>query len=306
MGVGAPTRELNDVAQTTTHAGAWSEAATQVGAFQIIGGLRADHLPLAERVTFDPRASVTMDAGGILVQASAGRFHQGAWRASADAPPAAGLLDIPTSAAHYTLGAQGAGGVWSATLFAKQYGDYVTRGGPPIARGSVRGTELALRRAAISGRSIDGWLTYSGTRARTVLSDASTVPGTFDVSHAVVAVATWHLSSSTQLGVTSRIATGAPYTDVTGSDSVDGGWRPQYGAVNGARYPAYARTDLRATQLVPTRAGVAAVFIEAINVLDRRNISGWSYNAEWDEKKSVEQFFARRTIVFGVDLRLNR
>jgi hypothetical protein len=67
------------------------------------------------------------------------------------------------------------------------------------------------------------------------------------------------------------------------------------------RLPTYARTDLRLTRLVPTSLGLAALYVEGINLLDRHNVSAWAYDATWRRRSAVSQFFGRRTIVVGAE-----
>jgi vitamin B12 transporter len=298
----APSRALDDEALTASHVGAWAESSVPWRGFSITGGVRVDRLPKSERVTIDPRFNLSTVRGSVRVHASLGRFHQGPWRANPAAPAPAALLDVPTSATHYVAGTEGTNGIWSATLFAKNYADFVARGGPAIDHATVRGAEVLVRRPALGSRAVDGWISYSATRSRARLENETEVPGTYDVTHALIGVATWRVTPSTRIGVTTRLATGAPFTDVMSSDSSVSVSQPQSGAINGARLPAYARTDVRFTQLVPTSAGVAALYVEAINVLDRRNITGWSYDSKGENRKGLEQFFARRTMVFGVEL----
>jgi vitamin B12 transporter len=299
---GAPTRALDADVQTASHVGVWAESSVPWRGFSITGGLRVDRLPKSENVTIDPRFNVSTVRGSVRLQGSVGQFHQGPWRANSAAPGPAVLLDVPTSATHYTFGSEAISGSWSATLFSKNYSGFVARGGPAIDRATVKGAEVIVRRSALGSRAVDGWISYSATKSRARLQDKSEVPGTYDVTHALVGVATWRVTSSTRIGVTTRLATGAPFTDVTGSDSSATGLQLRYGGINAARLPAYARTDVRVMHMVPTGSGVATIFLEAINVLDRLNITGWSYDSKGETRKGLDQFFARRTMVFGVEL----
>jgi hypothetical protein len=302
LALGAPARTLDGATESASHLGAWAETTLEHGRLSAVGGVRVDRLPLSTRITADPRLSVAIAAGDVRLRAAIGGFHQGTWRPSPDAPTPVRLFDVPTTATHYMVGAEGGGSIaWRVDAFLKDYGGYEARGGPPITTGSVRGLEMTIRRAALADRTVDGWLSYTAARSRVRLRDGSEVPGTYDVSHAGVAVATWRPARGTRLGITSRVGSGAPVTSITGSDSTAAGWLPRFASLNDARLPVYARTDLRLTQLLPAGVGLGVLFVEAINVFDRRNASGYAYDLTWRQRTPVEQFFARRTYVVGVE-----
>ncbi len=299
----APSRALG-VMRDAEHLGLWSESVWDVGRARLTTGLRADRLPLLSGVTLDPRVNLSLPTGRIQWHAAAGVFRQGALRPSLDLPTPVQLADIPTRADHFVAGAESRGAIdVRVEAYRKRYRDYVARGGPSLSRGTVDGVELLLRRAPIADRHLDGWITYAATRATGTLTSGGRTSLPFDVTHAATAVVTWRPTSTWRLGLTQRIATGRPFTDVIGADSTaDAGWQPRFGSLQSARYPAFARTDLRLTHLATRGRWLAASFVEAINVLDRRSVGSWSYDARWQQREAVRPFFGRRTLVVGVEV----
>lgn len=299
---GAPVRQL-DASRDATHVGAWSESAVDAGRVRVTSGLRLDQLPLQSGLTLDPRLNLSVPMGNVQWHLAAGVFRQGAWRPDPDLTSPVTLADIPTRADHLIAGAERKGRVDARVeVYHKRFSDYVTRGGPSLAHSTVRGAEVLLRRAPLADRHVDGWITYAATRAEGTLTSGERTRLPFDVSHAGTAVVTWRPDAMWRVGITQRVATGRPFTPVLGADSLGGGlWQPRFGALHGERYPTFARTDVRLTHLMPRARGMAAAFVEAINVFDRGNVASWSYDARWQQRAPVRQFFGRRTIVIGVE-----
>jgi hypothetical protein len=65
--------------------------------------------------------------------------------------------------------------------------------------------------------------------------------------------------------------------------------------------PAYARFDARLTRLVPARKGTYVFYLEGLNLLDRRNIMAYTYDASYTRRVPIESFFAHRTLVLGAE-----
>jgi hypothetical protein len=66
----------------------------------------------------------------------------------------------------------------------------------------------------------------------------------------------------------------------------DGRVRPVYGSINSQRVPAYHRLDLRADAQVTPRF---SYYIELINAYNRKNVSGYSYSADYKTREPIEQ-----------------
>ena len=104
-----------------------------------------------------------------------------------------------------------------------------------------------------------------------------------------------------EIGTTTRLGSGRPFTPVVDSRIVDGLREPVHGAPHSDRLPAYARFDTRLTRLVPTAKGTYVFYIEGLNLLDRRNIMAYTYDASYARRVPVESFFANRTLVIGAE-----
>ena len=73
--------------------------------------------------------------------------------------------------------------------------------------------------------------------------------------------------------------------------------------------PGFARLDLRATHLfsLPSIGGikessVCVAYIEALNILDIRNVLSYSYSPDYTQIYEEESYFGRRFVVAGFSL----
>ena len=197
---------------------------------------------------------------------------------------------------------------WRAEAFHKRYGRVAPLAalagaaammGPDMVGGSASGVDVIAQRDA--GGRLTGWLAYSLLRARTELADGRTVASPTDVTHSLTAVSTLALARGLSVGATGRYGTGAPYTSAVGTTSAR---QPVYGATLAERLPAYARVDVRLMQLVPVRTGLLTAYVEALNLLDRANVAGYTYDAAYRARQPVHGFFASRTFVLGAEYQL--
>jgi hypothetical protein len=165
--------------------------------------------------------------------------------------------------------------------------------------GRAYGVELFLARQARSPTDrVSGWLSYTWGRAettaygRTYLSD-------YDRPHALSLVANYRLSRLIELGTTVRAQSGFPYSvpigvrvaAVADTGDIDGDgnvtelvpqrdalglpvWTADYGAasnLNSGRLPVFARVDLRVTFRPQWQDSRWQLYVEVINLLNRRN-----------------------------------
>jgi hypothetical protein len=108
-----------------------------------------------------------------------------------------------------------------------------------------------------------------------------------------------------EVGTTLRYGTGRPYTSIVGATPDSAGRQlPVYGAIDGNRVPDYFRADGRITRLAVWRGRPVAAYLEMLNVLDRRNITGYSYDEGYRTAEPQLSFFSHRTFVLGVDVTL--
>jgi vitamin B12 transporter len=299
---GAPSHVLPRDSESAWHAGGYMEMERAIAqGFAVVGGLRLDGLPGVSGVAVDPRIAAAYTAGDWTVRAGAGVFHQGSWRARYRLPDPGQPSGTPTRAEHLVAGVERAGAL-SVRLeaYMKRYDGYVPAGeGPQIEAGTNVGLDAIARWSPLSGPT--GWLSYSLLRGRVDLENGGSVPTALDVTHSVTSVARLPLGSVWEVGATARYATGKPFTPVIGF--AEG---PTYGDVHSERLPDYRRLDARLTRYftgAPRRT--ALVYLEMLNLLDRRNVMSYTHGAGSSQRVPVNSVFAHRTFVLGVELQFN-
>lgn len=301
---GAATRHLDGETERTTHLGGYAETELPLAGGKLLAGLRSDRLPGEDGVVIDPRLAWSRRVGGWVSRVAVGLFHQGSW-AGEDAIPDGGTPGgHPTSARHIVAGLEreGTAGTVRVELFTKQYGRYREAGsGPRAVAGQARGLDLLLQRA--EGSALSGWLSYSYLDATVRLENGQLARSPHDVTHTATASVTAAFGPDWSVGGTVRYGTGAPRTPILGGTMDDGGvLRPEYGAPMSERLPAYARADLRVMRFVRTPALLLTAFTEVINLSNRRNMAGITYDASYGSSRPVNSFFAHRTVVAGVEV----
>ena len=188
-----------------------------------------------------------------------------------------------------------AGWSWKLETYAKTFDNYAVA--DPVlnyrngASGRARGVELLLKKDPAPGplAAFSGYASLSLSRSRRTL-DATGEQFPFEIDQPVIAnvVLNWRRNDRWQYGLKWSYHTGSPYTPVIGTNGTfpDGRVRPLYGALNSQRLPAYHRLDLRADwAFSPRLTGYA----ELINAYARKNISGYSYSADYRTREEQEQ-----------------
>ena len=308
---GSPARSIAD-RHDATHAGAYIE--TEVNAtpkFAFIAGLRTDKLPAMDGMSIDPRVALAYRTNGWTLRAGAGLFHQGPWRVGYRAPSGGTPSGVATRAKHFVVGAERETPVLiRVEAFAKLYDQYEALAGtssitpsaegPAIDHGQVFGLDALVRWKA-SG-AISGWASYSYLDADVRLRDTNEwIASPVDVRHTLTSVVKIAVGDNWEVGTTTRLGSGIPFTPVVGATNEDGYTQPVYGAIHAERMPTYARFDTRLTRLMPTRRGNYVFYIEGLNLLDRRNVMAYTYDASYTQRVPIESFFANRTLVFGAE-----
>ena len=91
-----------------------------------------------------------------------------------------------------------------------------------------------------------------------------------------------------------RYATGRPFTDIVGAQRVADVALPVFGAPNGARLPAYWRSDISASWYRPIGGGRAMVLWgDLSNVFNRGNVMRYRWDADYRERLPVRAPFNR-------------
>jgi hypothetical protein len=122
------------------------------------------------------------------------------------------------------------------------------------------------------------------------------------VTHSLTSVVLMSLGPAWEVGTTARYGTGKPFTPVLWHTA----GTPTHGAIHSERMPDYQRLDARVTRYFfgeGQRMGL--VYLEMLNLLDRRNVMSYTYSAGSAERVPVNSVFAHRTFVLGVELQFN-
>jgi hypothetical protein len=180
---------------------------------------------------------------------------------------------------------------WRAEVYGKTFDGYAVA--DPVlnyrngASGKAQGIELLVKKDA-AGSRLSGFASVSLARARrTVDATGETFP--FDYDQPVIAnlVGLYKLNSRWELGLKWSYHSGSPFTPVVGTGLFpDGRVRPVFGRVNAERVPAYHRLDLRADWRYSPRL---SAYFELINAYNRRNVSGYSYSADYSKRDEIQQ-----------------
>ena len=152
---------------------------------------------------------------------------------------------------------------------------------------------LAKRQRALTDR-LSGWASYTWGRA-TQNAYGVEKPFDYDRRHALSVVSTYNLSRRLDVATTFRAASGFPATNpigvrVAADDAPDGSgrlvpavddagrpiWTVDFGDVSNlsrGRLPAYARLDLRVTFKPRNPSGRWQLYVDVLNLLNRKNVS---------------------------------
>jgi outer membrane receptor protein involved in Fe transport len=140
-------------------------------------------------------------------------------------------------------------------------------------RGLVRGLEIYFKGA--TGPVFSWWASYALSRAEDEF-DGVWQPRSWDQQNAVTFGLNFNLPRRWTLSVAGTYHSGWPTTPVTAEVVVNEDGEQEIeqilGTRNSARYPPYARIDLRIGKLFPTTRGGWTVFVEVLNLTDRENV----------------------------------
>jgi hypothetical protein len=173
--------------------------------------------------------------------------------------------------------------------------------------GRAHGFDVMVSRT--SGARVSGWAGYTWGRA-TREAYGRQYPFEYDRRHAFTAVGALQLTPRWSIATTARLASGFPYTaprgvrvvsiEDAGDRDLDGNtdelvprydaagllvYAPDLGTVadlGHSRLPVFARVDLRVTWRPRGAAGRWELYVEALNMLNRKNASGLDPRLEHD------------------------
>jgi hypothetical protein len=259
-----------------------------------IAGLRLSREDYIDRNAAEPRLGLEYSpSASVTFSAGVGRHSQ---------PPAGeeSLAVIgnprlkPVQSNHVVLGVTKRleqGWSWRAEVYGKTFDNYAVS--DPVlnyrngASGTARGLELLIKKDPAGGK-LSGFASVSLSKSRRkVDATGETFPFDYDQPVIVTVVANYKQNDRWQYGMKWSYHTGSPYTPVVGTGLFpDGRVRPVYGSINSQRVPAYHRLDLRADAQVTPRF---SYYIELINAYNRKNVSGYSYSADYKTREPIEQ-----------------
>ncbi len=235
------------------------------------------------------------------------------------------LTDLaPRQAIHYVVGVEHHATDWVGRVetYYKDYSQmtYATKnaqtgelaGFTNEGRGNAYGIEFYLQKQETSQipGSWNGWISYTLSRVKSWDPVHSWFSPEQDVTHVVNLTGAYYLDSKLKVLSTFSFSTGRAYTDVVGRqfDSNSNQYLPIWGAYQGARLPVYSRLDVWVEFLEPgypfkwwfkegkTYFGVA-------NVLNYKNIKGYSWNNDYSEKTPVTDFNSGTLLIFGTQIK---
>ncbi|MFH0735884.1 MAG: carboxypeptidase-like regulatory domain-containing protein [bacterium] len=172
--------------------------------------------------------------------------------------------------------------------------------------GYAKGIDVILKGSLFG--YIDGWISYGLIDSKRKWMDYENLSASsYDITHNFTIVAKFNITNSFQVGLNYKFATGKPYTPALSGKFNEqiNIYEPVYAEDNSARYPNYQRLDLRLTYLTTLFQDKFSVFyVEALNILNIKNIFDYSYSFDYSSKKEIGSYFGRRTIVFGAQITL--
>jgi hypothetical protein len=171
-------------------------------------------------------------------------------------------------------------------------------------KGFANGADIILKGRLPGGFS--GWISYGFINTKRKWMDyKSFTQSDFDITHQLSVVTKYNLSALFQIGVNYKIASGRPYTPIIGA-TYNENWQiyePIDGATNSERYQTYQRLDFRLTHFNQL-FGIynTIIYLEALNILNIKNLFGYSYSEDYSQRRKVKSYFGRRTIVIGASI----
>ena len=307
-----------DVAVAAARVGAWAEVEAQpTRRLVVTAGLRADGHTAARQVGADPRLSAQLALNAhTRLRVTWGLYGQFP-SLNLYARNRAGLGDDrlrQQRAQHLVAGVLHERGALTlrAEGYVKPYHDLAIETGPgpyeTAGRGLARGLDLFARLGEVGRRRVSGWASYSlidsrRTQLRRLGTDTALEegPAPFGVAHTATLVAKVMAWRTLALGGRLRAASGRPVTPVVAAvpSGEDGAYLPVEGPVGSERLPAFVRLDLQTSYLTRVgSSGTLVLFAALSNVLDRANVVGYRYAADY-ATRTPELTSYRRSIYVG-------
>lgn len=181
--------------------------------------------------------------------------------------------------------------------------------------GRAKGVDVFAKYGGFLQTRVNGWVSYSYNRSERLqirsigdelIYERARAP--FEIRHNLTIVTKARLVDYLYGGVTMRYATGRPVTPfISGVLSEDGNYYlPIEGVVGSERLPNFRRMDLQLSYYLPFGQGHNATFYFALgNALNRTNVTGYDYSADYSERKERNSNY-RRFFYCGVTVSFSR
>ncbi len=157
--------------------------------------------------------------------------------------------------------------------------------------GYSRGAEFYIQLKLPSGFS--GWLSYTYSASK---RKEGTNPDLhyfdFDRPHMISLVANYRFGEYWQAGARFRYGSGKPYTPVASAfyNPAAGHWFPIPGEHNSGRFPDYSRLDIRVTRHFQFETFDLDVYLELLNLYNRKNPIHFMWDETYSSKDPVTVF----------------
>ena len=283
-------------------------------------GVRADHHQLAAETIIDPRLSLRYEISTASnVRASWGIYHQ--FPQPYEFNRASGNPRLGAQRAeHFIFGYEFNRQTTQVRIegYHKRYRDLVlddellhlsNRGA-----GEASGLDCFVKYGGFLKTRVHGWASYSFLNSRRLQARDLSVSlrtgrylyeeaaSDFDITHNLTVVAKFQLAPYLSLGCTYRYATGRPVTPIVGAieDAEHHYFTPIEGRINSERLSNFQRLDTNLSFYYPYGRNNFAVFYFSVsNLLNRDNVLGYDYNADYSRRTPRTTHY-HRFIYFGI------